>query len=169
MRGEAREVGGPLVECAPGAGARAVLIEDVVAGGGRAAAALRALRAETSQRVTGVLSIANWNYPQMRELLAPWPVRALTSYPQVLASAQAAGLVSAVGVAGLRRFYADPQRHSWRLGTKASGGVLSVGSRQAGGDRRGRRRGDDPAGEDGMDEVREGVGGERGADQEDGR
>ena len=34
VRGEAREVGGPLVECAPGAGARAVLIEDVVAGGG---------------------------------------------------------------------------------------------------------------------------------------
>ncbi len=90
-------------------------------------------------------------------------------YPQVLASAQDAGLVSAVGVAGLRRFCANPQRHSWRLGTEASGGVLSVGSRQVGGDGRRRRRGFDLVGEDGVDEVGEGVGGERGADQEDGR
>jgi hypothetical protein len=57
---------------------------------------------------------------------------------------------------------------SWHSGTEASGGVLSVGSRQVGGDRRGRRRGDDPVGEHGVDEVGEGVSGERGADQEDG-
>jgi hypothetical protein len=49
----------------------------------------------------------------MRTMLAPWPVRALTSYPQVLASAQEAGLVSAADVGQLLRFYADPRRHSW--------------------------------------------------------
>jgi orotate phosphoribosyltransferase len=53
VRREAREVGGPLVERAPGAGARAVLIEDVVADGGSAAKALRAPRAETSLRGDG--------------------------------------------------------------------------------------------------------------------
>ena len=49
----------------------------------------------------------------MRTLLAPWPVRALTSYPQVLASAQAAGLVSAADVGRLLRFYADPRQYTW--------------------------------------------------------
>jgi hypothetical protein len=63
------------------------------------------LSAETSLRVTGVLSIANWNLPQTREVLAPWPVRALTSYPQVLASAQEAGMLNPVGVSR-----ADPAR-----------------------------------------------------------
>jgi hypothetical protein len=86
---------------------------------------------------------------------------------QVLASAQDAGLVGAVGLAEPRLFCADPQRHSWRLGTEACGGVLSGGSRQFDGYCRGRRRGDDPAGEVGVDEVREGVGNERGTDQED--
>jgi hypothetical protein len=93
----------------------------------------------------------------MRELLAPWPVRAHASDPQVLASAREASLVSAAGVAELRRCYADLQRHPWLLGTEVSGGVLSAGSRQVGGDRRGRRRGDDPMGEDGVHEVGEGV------------
>lgn len=46
---------------------------------------------------------------------------------------------------------------------------LAVGSRQVGGDRRGRRRGFDLVGEDGVDEVGEGVAGERGADEEGGR
>lgn len=92
VRAEARADGGPLVECSPGQGARAVLVEDVVASGGSAARAIEALHTETGLRVVGVQSIANWDFPQMRALLAPWTVRALTSYPQVLASAQEAGL-----------------------------------------------------------------------------
>ena len=113
VRAEPRTAGGPVVECSPGEGDRAVLIEDVVASGGSAVAAIQALQAETSLRVAGVLSIANWNFPRMRALLAPWTVRALTSYPQVLASAREAGLVSAAGVAELRRFYADPEQYSF--------------------------------------------------------
>ena len=36
-------------------------------------------------------------------------------FPQVLASAQRAGVVTAADVTELLRFYADPRRHCWRL------------------------------------------------------
>jgi len=115
VRAEARAVGGPLVECSPDGGARAVIIEDVVASGSSTARAIQALLAETGMRVAGVQSIANWNFPEMRARLAPWTVHAITSYPQVLASAQQAGMVSPADVSELLRFYADPRRHSWRV------------------------------------------------------
>jgi hypothetical protein len=38
----------------------------VVAGGGSAARAITALLAETSLRVAGVQSVANWDFPEMR-------------------------------------------------------------------------------------------------------
>ncbi len=113
VRAEAREPGGHLVECEPRAGARAVIIEDVVASGGSAARAIRALLTETSLRVAGIQSIANWNFPEMRDQLAPWTVRAVTSYPQVLESARAAGLLGGADVRELLRFYADPRGHRW--------------------------------------------------------
>ena len=113
VRAEARDAGGPLVECAPAGRARAVILEDVVASGGSTARAIQALLAETGLRVAGVQSIANWDFPEMRAQLASWPVRALTSYPQVLASAQEAALVTAADVGHLLRFYADPRQHSW--------------------------------------------------------
>jgi orotate phosphoribosyltransferase len=113
VRAESREAGGTLVECAPDAGARAVIIEDVVASGASAARAIKALQAETRLRVAGVQSIANWNFPEMRVSLARWRVRALTSYPQLLASAREAGLISAADASQLLRFYADPRGHRW--------------------------------------------------------
>jgi orotate phosphoribosyltransferase len=115
VRTEPRPGGGPLVECAPAGGTRAVVIEDVVASGTSTARAIEALLAETGMRIAGVQSIANWNFPEMRARLAPWTVRAITSYPQVLASAQEAGLASPADVGELMRFYADPRRHSWRV------------------------------------------------------
>jgi orotate phosphoribosyltransferase len=113
VRAEPREVGGTLVECGPAAGARAVIIEDVVASGASAARAIQALQAETRLRVAGVQSIANWNFAEMRSLLAPWKVRAITSYPQLLASAREAGLISATDASQLLHFYADPRGHRW--------------------------------------------------------
>jgi orotate phosphoribosyltransferase len=113
VRAEAREPGGPLVECSPGTGARAVIIEDVVAGGSSVARAIQAVLAETGIEIAGVQSIANWNFPEMRDLLAPWTVRAVTSYPQVLASAHEAGMLSAADAGELLDFYADPRRHRW--------------------------------------------------------
>ena len=65
VRAEARDVGGPLVECAPLGRARAVIVEDVVASGGSTARAIQALLAETDLRVAGVQSIANWDFPEM--------------------------------------------------------------------------------------------------------
>jgi hypothetical protein len=124
VRAGAREPGGPLVECEPGRGDQAVIIEDVVASGGSAVRVIRALLAETSLRVAGVQSIVNWNFPEMRDLLAPWTVRAVTSYPQVLASAREAGLLSDADVCELLRFYADPRRHRWPSGP-AVGAPLS--------------------------------------------
>ncbi len=113
VRAEARAPGGPLVECEPGAGNQAVIIEDVVASGGSAARAIQALTAETTLRVAGVQSVANWNFPEMRDLLAPWTVRAVTSYPQVLACAWESGMLSEADAAQLLGFYADPRRHRW--------------------------------------------------------
>ncbi len=48
VRAEAREPDGPLVECEPGAGDQAVIVEDVVASGGSAARAIQALLARTT-------------------------------------------------------------------------------------------------------------------------
>jgi orotate phosphoribosyltransferase len=115
VRAEARPGGGPLVECSPGGGARVVIVDDVVASGASTAQAIEALLAETNMRIAGVQSIANWNFPEMRTRLAPWSVRAITSYPQVLASAHESGLVSAADVGQFLRFYADPRRHSWNV------------------------------------------------------
>ncbi len=121
VRPESRTGGGPVVECAPAGGARAVIIEDVVASGSSTARAIIALRAETGLRIAGVQSIANWNFPEMRAVLAHWPVRAITSYPQVLASAQQAGLVNAEDVSELLRFYSDPRGHPWPVADGVSG------------------------------------------------
>ena len=60
-------------------------------------------------------------FPELhdREGLAPWTVRAVTSYPQVLDRAQEAGMLSAADVSRLLRFYADPRRHRWHPGPEA--------------------------------------------------
>jgi hypothetical protein len=71
-------------------------------------------------RLAGVQSIANWNFPEMRARLASWTVRAITSYPQVLASAREAGLISAADADQLLRFYADPRGHSWNVADRQS-------------------------------------------------
>jgi orotate phosphoribosyltransferase len=114
VRTEAREPGGPLVECGPSGGTRVVIVEDVVASGDSTNRAIRALLAETDLRVTGLLSIANWDFPEMRIALGGWPVRALTGYRQVLAAARDAGLINGAELAELTSFYADPRHHQWR-------------------------------------------------------
>jgi len=112
VRAEPRVAGSPLVECFPAGGTRAVVVEDVVASGESTRRAIRALLAESDLRVAGVQSIANWAFPEMRALLAAWRVRAITSYPQVLASALEAGLIDEADLSQLIRFYADPRRHT---------------------------------------------------------
>lgn len=109
VRAEPRGPGKGLVECSPKPARRAVLIEDVVAGGGSARHAIEALHAESDVRVTGVASIANWNFPEMRAQLHPWqPLRALTGHVHLVDAARAAGLVDARGRQRLLEFYRDP-------------------------------------------------------------
>jgi orotate phosphoribosyltransferase len=52
-------------------------------------------------------------FPEMRENLGEWPVRALTSYPQVVDRVRAAGLIDDGQASQLRHFYADPRNHAW--------------------------------------------------------
>ena len=114
VRAEPRGPGMRLVECSPAPAQHAVLIEDVVAGGGSARHAIEALHAESDVRVTGVLSIANWNFPETRARLSPWqPLYALTGHVHLLEAARAAGLIDARGHARLLEFYQDPATYTW--------------------------------------------------------
>jgi orotate phosphoribosyltransferase len=117
VRAQPRAAGGLQVEGVPQGdfrpGTRAVVVDDVVASGGSVAQAIRAIQAETGWLVAGIQSIANWGFPEMRESLGQWPVRALTSYPQVIDRARAAGLIDDGQASQLRHFYLDPRSHTW--------------------------------------------------------
>jgi orotate phosphoribosyltransferase len=113
VRTEPRVSGGGLVECAPAGGARAVIVEDVVASGGSARRAIMALLAESDLKVAGIQSIANWNFPEMRTLLAGWVVRAITSYSHVLACARDGQLIDEASLGQLTAFYRDPRQYTW--------------------------------------------------------
>jgi orotate phosphoribosyltransferase len=113
VRTQSRVPDGPLAEGAPRGAARAIVVDDVVASGDSTRRAIHAISAETDLTVVGIQSIANWNFPEMRASLDQWPVRALTSYPDILDGARAAGLVDDAGFAQLSDFYLDPRGHVW--------------------------------------------------------
>jgi orotate phosphoribosyltransferase len=113
VRAQPRASGGPLVECAPRGAAPAIVVDDVVASGESTRRAIHAITAETDLTVAGIQSIANWNFPEMRASLDPWPFRALTSYPHIMDCARAAGLIDDAGFTQLSHFYRDPRNHTW--------------------------------------------------------
>ena len=113
VRAQARRAGGGLVEGMPAAARHAVLIEDVIASGRSARRAIDAVRHEHHAGVAGVMSIANWNFPDMRRELVGRPVRALCSYPHILACAETAGLLSTDDHAQLLQFYRSPHTYTW--------------------------------------------------------
>jgi len=117
VRAQPRAAGGPRVEGLPRRDvqlrARAVVVDDVVASAGSVAQAIRAIRDETGWLIAGVQSIANWGFAEMRETLGEWPARALTSYPQVIDRALAAGLIDDGQAVQLRHFYLNPRSHTW--------------------------------------------------------
>ena len=113
VRAQPRAPGGPLVECAPRGAAPAIVVEDVVASGETTRRAISAIGAETDLTIAGIQSIANWNFPEMRASLDRWPVRALTSYPDIIDCARAAGLIDEAGFTQLGDFYRDPRGHAW--------------------------------------------------------
>lgn len=108
-----RAPGGPRVEGMPRGHGLAVVVEDVVASGASTYEAIQVIQAETELTVAGVQSIANWDFPEMRARLGSWPIRALTSYPDVLDRARARGLIDDDDLARLIRFYQDPRGYAW--------------------------------------------------------
>jgi len=113
VRTQPRASRGTLVECAPRGAASAIVVDDVVASGETTRRAIDAISAETDLTIAGIQSIANWNFPEMRAALDQWPVRALTSYPHLMDSARAVGLIDDAGFTQLSHFYRDPRNHTW--------------------------------------------------------
>jgi orotate phosphoribosyltransferase len=106
-----------LVECDPPAGARAVIVDDLMASGGSVEHACRAIRGEAQLVPIGVMTIVNWNFEAMRRRLSALhlPVHALTSYPELLEAAVEARRLGELAAFELGRFYSDPERHEWDL------------------------------------------------------
>lgn len=103
------------VECSPPRGLRAVVLDDLVASGDSIVKGIEALMEEKEITTIGVQSIVNWDFlrsrHKFRELRVP--VRALVSFPQILASAVEAGQISPTAGAELALFYANPSQHVW--------------------------------------------------------
>jgi orotate phosphoribosyltransferase len=106
-----------LVEGAPKLGGRAVLVDDLVATGESLEAAVAALADEANITTVGVQSIVNWNFAEMRERFnrLDVPVKALVSYPDLLAAMRLYRDLPPAAGAELTRFYANPRGHTWNL------------------------------------------------------
>jgi orotate phosphoribosyltransferase len=105
---------GRMLEPAARPGSTAVLVDDLVASGGSALAAVDHLEA-AGVRTVGMLSVVNWDFLEMRRRFGERSiaVRALTSFPQLLRAALAAGRVDARLARRLEAFYLDPERWGW--------------------------------------------------------
>lgn len=100
----------------------AVIVDDLVASGGSLVTAVDAIREETHIEVIGVVSIVNWNFLAMRDRFRDLrlPIASLVSYPELLAAAYDAQLLSEEQTDELSQFYRNPRGHQWsRLFTGA--------------------------------------------------
>lgn len=114
VRSTPKEMGkGRLVECAPKGGQRALVVEDIVVSGKSTVNAIQAIQRETDLKVCGVQSLINWNFPFMRSRLDGYCIRALTSYPMIIACALREGMIDEQGYTQLMAFYKDPYQHPW--------------------------------------------------------
>src|SRR5690348_10262601 len=104
---------GHLVECHPQGGQRALLVEDIVVSGNSTRHAIDAIHRETDLTVIGVQSLVNWHFPSSRTLLSGYQVRALTSYPFIVAAALQEGMIDEHGFMHLMAFYKTPYHHPW--------------------------------------------------------
>jgi len=106
-----------LVECSPEHGSRALVIDDLMASGGSVVKAIEALRTEAKMPTVGVMTVVNWDFPEMRERLARLgiPYRALVSYSDLLLAAVNSGRLDVRAAKELSRFYKNPTHHEWDL------------------------------------------------------
>ena len=113
---------GRVAGCPP-RGARAVLIDDLVASGTSIAEAVTVLREEAPVTVVGVLSVVNWNFATMRDALhGTGDVCCLVSYAELLNAAVELGILTPDAEAELTAFYANPWTHEWNLAALAGRG-----------------------------------------------
>ncbi len=115
MRAEAKSHGiGGRLQGNPRTDVSAIVIDDLVGSGGSIRDALDVLRSDTGIEVAGVLSIVNWGFSSMKEKLANERVRALVSYPEILAVALSQELIDTDGYEQLMEFYQDPRGYDWQ-------------------------------------------------------
>jgi orotate phosphoribosyltransferase len=115
-------VTGRLVEGNLAPGAKVVLVDDLMAGGGTAERAILILDAEAGAEVVGVQTIVNWDFVEMRARFRKLgiPYRALVCFPQILDAAVEIGVISPAAATELKAFYVSPRDHTWHLETLRS-------------------------------------------------
>ncbi|MBU1495165.1 MAG: hypothetical protein KJ956_14505 [Actinobacteria bacterium] len=114
LRAEAKAhgIGGRINPQLSGNG-HALIVDDLVAGGESVRDAVAAIREESDIEPAGILSIVNWGFSSMQQNLVGERVRALTSYPWILAVALSEGLVDLAGYSKLMAFYKNPRKYDW--------------------------------------------------------
>lgn len=105
---------GGLVECSPKQGAKAVLIDDLVASGDSLKTAIQVLAEEAKIQVVGIQTIVNWGFPAMRENLSGTPMKTLTSFPYILTHALAQSRINDDDMLELMAFYQSPRGYVWK-------------------------------------------------------
>ena len=99
------------------AGAKAVLVDDLMASGGTIEKAIKQISDECNVEVIGVQTIVNWGFRSMRSRFTQLDVetKALTSYPYILKAAVEAGVLTKIAAVELNAFYLDPKEHEWNM------------------------------------------------------
>jgi orotate phosphoribosyltransferase len=114
-KGHGRET---CIEGADPAGARVILIEDLVSTGGSALSAARAL-ADAGADVLGVLAVFSYQLDAATDAFdaAPWPLHVLTGFSTLLDVAASEGELSEEKIETLRRWHRDPEE--WDRASKS--------------------------------------------------
>lgn len=110
-------VGGRIagVDGADYSGAKAVIVDDLVASGKTVIEGARVLKDELGVETMGVVSIVNWCFPTTLHRFAESGIvpKTLTSWPQIIDQAYRHGLLTEAGANELNVFYQDPAAHVW--------------------------------------------------------
>lgn len=102
---------GQMTEGIPIDSKHSVIIDDLVSGGGSVKKSIDNLKNERNVSLDGLISIVNWNFPQMNENVKESGIEkvyALTSYPYLLESAAQHKLISLEQAQDLLEFYQSP-------------------------------------------------------------
>lgn len=100
---------GNQIEGQLAAGAKVVVIEDLVSTGMSSVAVVDVL-AEAGAEVLGVFAIFSYGLPKAKQTFAERgvPLHTLTSFPDLLAAAEASGQLTPDALASLRAWHTDP-------------------------------------------------------------